>query len=561
MMNFYKTRVLTKTATVKVPLDPSVWVDFISQYVAKEHPELVGNKIAVEFDKADPEKGYAFGTVKVSSSQDATKTVALPIVIENFKIYPLDLMLKEGNLAPYNEDEVSRMLFSPNFVNKLVPHPKNMPDAPIVVPFASLNKGASKTTLFEDLGPLTDDKTKKEFLKELKNHPDLLKVAGIKEFFESKYSPMSKTPLAYLSDGKKGYTLAQNIFDGSFEVIEKDASEAEVIQFTEGEASDVPPPLNTPESGPCLVKCGNSIISAYRISKVTDFERVYERPMYVLPEGLYSFSKVAASKFDEAVDVFGPPEGFGMFLFNSKIASVPMTINRVGDDYFANAGTVPMRLIFVPELAYPVKLASELFIPYDAEFIPMRKQIILDEITGLPEESYQYHLIKQGNSFYLGGAARNLSNLSARDVFLHLVSLGCSDKLASKIIKEASSNPNGKTFWSNSPEFACADLQKTADLVDELKESLFDESEDLKATPAVDKVLALSVLTPENLGVFLNHADELEDSISYLSKLLLLCRLGLRDVPESSVKTSLSSLAKLKNILGLIQESVSKEGE
>lgn len=74
------------------------------------------------------------------------------------------------------------------------------------------------------------------------------------------------------------------------------------------------------------------------------------------------------------------------------------------------------------------------------------------------------------------------------------------------------------------------------------KINLIKEAASLATPQAIDTVLSLNFVTPENLEMFLNKRPDLEASLRTLCDLLLQCRLGLEDVKEAAVERSVKGI-------------------
>lgn len=99
--------------------------------------------------------------------------------------------------------------------------------------------------------------------------------------------------------------------------------------------------------------------------------------------------------------------------------------------------------------------------------------------------------------------------------------------------------------------------QKLANLdVSHLRADLLKEASVIPDPVAVDTVLSLGFLNPENLGVFISYLPAIDQSQKKMCELLLAARLGLREIPipalEKSVRTTEEAIEGLK-ILGFQQ--------
>ena len=74
---------------------------------------------------------------------------------------------------------------------------------------------------------------------------------------------------------------------------------------------------------------------------------------------------------------------------------------------------------------------------------------------------------------------------------------------------------------------------------------LLKEAAGLNDVNTVDKVLSLGFLTPENVATFVDFLPDMEEALQKLAYLLIAVRLGLPDVPENSVKSSMERLEEV----------------
>ena len=103
-------------------------------------------------------------------------------------------------------------------------------------------------------------------------------------------------------------------------------------------------------------------------------------------------------------------------------------------------------------------------------------------------------------------------------------------------------------------------LMKTAELLREeynehsatiktIATDLVKEAATLSDPTAVDAVLALNMITKENILEFVHQLPLYEQVLSDLAKLLLTVRLGMPTVPEQAVERSMHGLSKVVEIL------------
>ena len=138
---------------------------------------------------------------------------------------------------------------------------------------------------------------------------------------------------------------------------------------------------------------------------------------------------------------------------------------------------------------------------------------------------------------YILGAARADSKWTKKLASKEAV-IGCNERLLSvddmRKIREKADTLVKKAFDENIPPLKrrngvdlCAEMLKFAGAPDPL---------------TLDTILSLEFITPENVGVFVDSLPTLENAVRSLSRLLIGVRLGLDEIPESTVQTALYSL-------------------
>lgn len=101
-----------------------------------------------------------------------------------------------------------------------------------------------------------------------------------------------------------------------------------------------------------------------------------------------------------------------------------------------------------------------------------------------------------------------------------------------------------------------------------LKQDTTKLASDIKDPEILDHVLALNFLNPGNIGILVDHMEDLEATVSRLSEILIACRLGAKkDIPEDAVVQArqaldevIEGLANLKSRLGPQTESANASG-
>jgi hypothetical protein len=114
-------------AQVDLPEDPNLWPQEILQELYKQVPYIADFEPHVTMDRVDAEKGYGLGHVEVSPQTEAqmgtpqeqlqtagVRTVRVPIVIKNGKLYPFDILITDDSkMLPLTESRIRQTIFRP----------------------------------------------------------------------------------------------------------------------------------------------------------------------------------------------------------------------------------------------------------------------------------------------------------------------------------------------------------------------------------------------------------------------------------------------------------------
>ena len=82
----------------------------------------------------------------------------------------------------------------------------------------------------------------------------------------------------------------------------------------------------------------------------------------------------------------------------------------------------------------------------------------------------------------------------------------------------------------------------------------------LTGPDTVDSVLSLNFITPENIQGYVDSLPELEQAASKLAELLVGIRLGLSDIPEPAVASSMRGIERAITGLKKLQLRLSYSG-
>lgn len=140
----------------------------------------------------------------------------------------------------------------------------------------------------------------------------------------------------------------------------------------------------------------------------------------------------------------------------------------------------------------------------------------------------------------------DFNSLGKDDASFLLASFGCPlDKIAHILDREPgmACQVHGLTF----PKVA-ADVESVSPLrgaVRSLRVDLVKEASTIDDADTVDVALSLGFINSENVSKFVMNIQKLKDTLSSLSKMLLASRLGMSDIPERPLMSSISGILKV----------------
>jgi hypothetical protein len=270
--------------------------------------------------------------------------------------------------------------------------------------------------------------------------------------------------------------------------------------------------------------------------------------------------------------VEGQPEGTGVF-YQEGTATIPLTIkgsmaSPEEGGAVLQAETFDGREVQVmiqPNIeAVTPGPGGELLIPDTFSWLPLdaaEKTALVTSPEDLHKEGSALRAFTSvtvrhgGNCFSVEGfhveklAAEDRQFLSLDDTMFLLTGLGTNLEYAQKKLGESAafSRPvsvvvgreikTAAAMLTESRKTAAATLTDLS----HLQKDLVKEAAVIPDPAAVDTVLALGFINPENLGQFLASLPEIDGAQSKMCELLLAARLGLREVPAGSLEKAIKA--------------------
>lgn len=263
--------------------------------------------------------------------------------------------------------------------------------------------------------------------------------------------------------------------------------------------------------------------------------------------------------------------------------------------FYLQGGIKEIRKISVPDSSPLFQLGREVYLIPDSmvfkntnNFVklvdsnPMREQNIYKEKTAQDSseldifcDSGRYTLqgacldkladirdMKEKNlSYFLANSPNNRAyyehdNIKKAEAKFILINLGVMPKDADSVLEKAAEKGHLKisgTKSITSPEKVEARMNKIAGTVQTicngLRINLVKEASVLTDPDSVDQILSLNFISPSNVYEYVEEIPNMERIAKKLAELLVMCRLGLKDIPENAIKTAMINLQHVINKL------------
>lgn len=258
------------------------------------------------------------------------------------------------------------------------------------------------------------------------------------------------------------------------------------------------------------------------------------------------------------------PSGSGVFILKEAgVVTEPVTITNTVDfegetSYLyehplQGAGSIKLASVTKP---VPVSGNDYLF-PKSATFIPLSfggryatDAVSVEKIASRKDRMMEVSVRSDGANFdFYGKPVESLTKTAGLDVHEAALVIGSLGDSPSGIFEKlASCKKNfGVSFVAKRVFYAkekIASDKEVADLAKVINIDLVKESAALNSMETVDSVLSLNFITPENVQGYVDAIPTLEEASSKLAEMLVGVRLGLSDVPETAVATSLRGIER-----------------
>ena len=577
-------------------------------------PYLSNYAVDVMIDKADEDRRHAFGNLMIRNKVDdpnlnETKSAKVPIIINEGKLKPFDLLNVDGKFSPLSEESLREALFSPNIaeLTNRRPVPDKFIGSQTAPPFLGYGGSNGYSYGYDGMGKfasvidnITISQEQKEgLLNKLSNkemeftflsNPSFAacieKIANKEEkeeFGEAICMQFKKLGQrdVLIKWASEGYEI--NTFKVSTAEAAQMMGSNEIFSTVPGDSIFVS--TNKAEKGSLEDKVIKEIteFGQYKVQDVEGAELLgYVIPVLSfdnkpLPSLLFSNGSVWSMQSKISGELVGTgtklpsntPSGIGVFYLenNGRVSCFePLEVSySEGSTYNCkDLMGIPLT-VELGEIEVPIKLSeSEVVIPSHAKFMALPETSVM-----LHEDPITYEKMANLRDFI--------------DNQVEITRFYDEYRISSPILKEASYNSEDAEFLLYTLGFngnsELNKLQKHADTIrlmgaqkiaEKKVKRIVKEAEELakkinsinliklagsfKDENTIDKILSMQFLNSDNVGKYVDMIPQFEDTEKNLADLLFASRCGLSNVPEENVSLAMGHVGKLLKGLKDIKE-------
>lgn len=572
----FKPEEFEKTAGVLLPRDSSQWVKVILDEFYRQYPELTNYIVNLDFKGKDAERGYAVGAIDIEG-------IIVPVIVENYELYPFDVAFIEGAPVPFIKETIQTIFKAP-------------------YAFSGLKRSESETafdSLFtrglQDIEPLYKrssvsvlgslkliNKDKLASLQRSLQNPRLVaglekngtvKVLSIVDSLKA-FEPgdiekeirdnLPRTVQLFEKLGRNKYRgrFANPSVDDTFEL---DMTEDE---FKKSGGDKLPRSEEQKDKEqltgnyyPFLDRDGGLVLDQEKVGHYAYLDsgghkaiENFDYPTSLPHVGDYGILKIG--------DHITSPFFVEQTLFSNRLQEIQTTTGLEKTGYVFLKG--------IDEKIPHEELRNTYYVPRTSSFIKLAQ---VEDIERTVKHSSSNFLLKTDKDSYsfvgqdfekYGESGHTIVNVSEYDAKWTALMCGAGEKELEKISEmkighKLSLNPTLPASIDEVKaqiEVLCNDFEKRAERFD------FDfvkEASVIDDITTVDAMLSLKLMTPDNIMEFVQQLPIFEQAASYLAKLLVMIRLGLKIFPEDAVKKGMRGLGIVVEILRALSNVHPKE--
>ncbi len=562
---------LEKTAMGKrVSNKPGQWVKEIITYFHEEYPQLVDLPVDVNFTQQNEEKGTAIGSLIIRDWK-----VALPIIIKDYILSPLDIGVYDGKVLPFNEETLGSLFNNKSAFSSLAPDESTERIRRI---FGRDLESIEKISVLKGLNGLIND----ESLEKVASGSYSAEINDILSNLETSDNvELEFTPDMYMLEkvGQFDYkaTFGTDGFDNDRSVlidsrnIERFKAKMEKLGATEGRSGEYNVKVSSMKpiyGGQVVDFDGNDLGLVLEVDDAGNYG--IEKDAQVISQenkdGSFTLKLVPGTKMRQAPIKLKPITGgnggpkvsnFGSFVGEAGKVSKPVSLEKVAEyersiEIEAFDGLEIIKIAMIPGISEGVVSEDDDFdyyLPMDTKFVKLGHFVNdFHETANLDEFEVGLHRVLVSDGVYsLQGPefqkyaelGHQIDGLDENVAKWTLMKLGCPIEEIEKIGEDhiiqnrvkcpISMSEYTEKIGEKLSGIAALDMKK--------------EAEAMEHQGSVDAMLSLGFLSKENLNYFIEQIPAFEHVLGSLAHLLLSVRLGLAEVEESAVESAMSKMS------------------
>jgi hypothetical protein len=535
---------MVKLSYTKVSPRAADWPKDVLDTLYAEFPTLMPYNASVSFREKDESRGYGVGAIHVAG-------MAVPAIIKDYKLAPLDVALIQGTTIPLTKESVAALASQKNAFAQLEPLDADR----LLTTFDPALQSAAGAPIV-NASPQGYEKSA-SILDKLSGY--ITKEAKARVVEMTKYSDMRK-----LAKDNERLTAA---FDKVARMKTVDRVESVEEALNRKITRDIHYLYKTAQYRYTGI-FGNSQIDSAAVIDNLEASSIQGIPAVKTSPGEHIEKQADLDTGETDVGVAPSAGDYGILKYSDGEATLPFMVGNVtatnrsfvinGHDGFEPRNFYPIRGITEPMDHEVDKYGS--YVPLTARFVRMdvddqnsvKHASFADfrnKVTCLDELSYRIEgpqLTKY--------AARHESDQGWRkhDAIWAVIATGGSTGDVEKI---AELKP-GKTYEIETrlrlpvpinklAELVQDEILKYSDSLDTVKPALMKLAAYMPTGDSVDAVIGLNFLSKVNLQEFVEMIPLYEHVTSTLARLLIAIRMGLEKMPEEPVRTGMKELMKV----------------
>ncbi len=536
-----KEKSLEKEAAYRLSGDCDSWEQEITEKLHEEHPYLPEYDITVKLRKTDEISGAGVGQITIDD------TIRIPVIVDDYKLQPLDLMYYDGKLLPISKRSLDNITHKGTLGRAVKPH-----------------------SMGGDMGLRTATQAP---------HQGKYALATVLTFSAEDLSdaltPAYQSREAMLYDLKDCRVLREGIqrYAENVGVIKEAAAEPVKLELVENA------PLKNITSGGVVTMGGRGFMC-----KQASFDgHLLSSNVFIGVDGRWSPTESVPGASAQVKLAGIVPTKSGVF------------VAKVGDEYVA---TEPVQVLFKTAEYCSVrtalgnkyriyrdasynnleKIASNIYMSEDWMFVPTDRKVDFssaEDLNKIAEAGSAIRVQEANGLFMIQGDVEDVPELAkiansfvTRNEAERGFSALCSPDMVANVLQQAHDyeaakirkyvpQPDGSLLPEDEiPKLAQADLNALIKSIGMMTDDVIKQAEvgETEAAKTVDAVLGLNFLNQQNIDSMLESIDELEVGRAILTRILLAGRMGL-DVDTKTLHTAVFALDAVIKDLRRVRQS------